>query len=105
MKVTRRNAMVMGAFAPAGEFAVPGGGSIDVTTQGISVRLAWARPHLVYGRPYPDPDNQRQWAVMVPDWESIGDYWHPGMPVQYKWVPLKDFLCELEKEFNLVPKT
>lgn len=100
MKVTRRNAMVMGAFAPAGEFAVPGGGSTDNTTQGINVKLFWVRSHYTLMGGYQGPG----WCVVTPDWESIDDDWQPGMPVKWKYVWLKDYLKEMEQEFKLVPE-
>lgn len=85
-ELTRRSAITLSVMAPTTGMAFPLGGEIDSAMVGVNVRLAW---------------QHEGWTVLLPDWKNLSEYWRPGMAVPSKWVPLAEYLGELEREFKL----
>lgn len=89
-KLTRRSAVTLSLAAPTMGYGFPLGGEIDSSMVGVNIKIAW---------------HTGGWAVWLPDWEALGPYFRPGMVVPGKWVPLANYLHELETEFDLVAKS
>jgi hypothetical protein len=85
MKLSRRSMVTLAAASPIAGLGFPGGGELDSAMVGVMIRIALQRGG---------------WTVLIPDWDSVGSYWRPGMAVPSKWVPLNDFLKSAEQEFG-----
>lgn len=99
--LTRRSAITLSVAAPATGMGFPLGGEVDSSMVGINVKLAWIRPDFGMYIPFSE-ETKEQWCVWLPDWENQSSYFRPGMVVKGKWVPLTEYLGELETEFKLV---
>ncbi len=91
-KLSRRNAIVLGLGAgTAPTWALPVGGEVDTTTQGVNIKLVWS--------------GTDGWMVLIPNFEYMKTkYWVPGLLLPWKTVALAEYLSELEDYFELVPK-
>jgi hypothetical protein len=96
MTATRRDLFALGGLAALGSIGPVEAADLDVRSSS-ALRISVVFEH-------------GKWQVAVPDFESMayGDAhgwgWRPGMAMQYKWVPLEEYLAQVEEVCGLRPK-
>lgn len=91
MTASRRDLFALGGLAALGGVAPVQGAELDVSTYGLRVSLVY-RPE--------------GWAIVVLDYDSMDDGpyytgWRPGFAPVFKYVPLADYLAQVEEICNI----